>query len=87
VDDVVAAAGGSRRSLYNKFDREIGRSIALEIRCRRIDHAKQLLAAGREKIESIALQCGFEDAKVFSKCFKQSEGVPPQCFRALQTVP
>ncbi len=87
VEDVVAAAGGSRRNLYNKFDREIGRSIVRELRRRRIEHAKRLLACSGEKLDTIALQCGFEDAKVFSKCFKQCEGVPPSRFRALHTAP
>lgn len=87
VDDVLAAAGGSRRNLYNKFDREIGRSIVRELRRRRIEHAKRLLACSGEKLDAIALQCGFEDAKVFSKCFKQCEGVSPSQFRALHTAP
>lgn len=87
VSDVVAAAGGSRRNLYNKFGHEIGRSIAREIRRRRIEHAKRLLASGWSKLDAVAEQCGFEDAKVFSKCFKQCEGVPPQRFRAAHSVP
>jgi LacI family transcriptional regulator len=87
VSDVVAAAGGSRRSLYNKFAREIGRSIARELRRRRIEHARRLLVSGRRKLDAVAEQSGFEDAKVFSKCFKQCEGVSPARFRALHTVP
>ncbi len=87
VDDVVAAAGGSRRNLYNKFDREIGRSIVRELRRRRIEHAKRLLVSGWDKLDSVAEQCGYEDAKVFSKSFRQYEGMPPASFRELHTMP
>ena len=87
VSDVVDAAGGSRRNLYNKFDHEIRRSIACEIRRRRIEHARRLLASGWEKLDSVAIQCGFDDAKVFSKCFTQSEGISPTRFRALHAMP
>lgn len=86
IDDIVSFAGASRRSLYLKFSRVLGRSIQQEITRRRINRAKVFLADEKLKLEYIAHECGFEDASRFSKVFKMVEGVSPSTLRQRSRV-
>jgi LacI family transcriptional regulator len=81
VEDVVAASASSRRRLYNKFASEVGRSIAQELSRQRIAHAKRLLLKSGEKLDSIALESGFDGAEGLIKSFKYHEGISPTEFR------
>jgi LacI family transcriptional regulator len=81
VDDVVAVSASSRRNLYNKFAREVGRSINQELSRQRIAHVKRLLLKSGEKLDSIALESGFDGAEGLIKSFKYHEGISPTEFR------
>jgi LacI family transcriptional regulator len=81
VDDIVTASGASRRALYLKFAKHIGRSIHSEIVRQRLNLAKQMLSSSDVKLEEIAADCGFDGAASLSKVFKSYEGMPPSAYR------
>ena len=87
VQAVVTASGTSRRNLYGKFADNIGHSIHREILRQRLEQAKHLLRETGEKLQSIALECGFEDAGVLSKAFKQHLGISASAFRTQHRPP
>ena len=51
------------------------------IRSTRIEHAKSLLSETDNKVESIALLCGYRSVNSFFIAFKQACGTPPGEFR------
>lgn len=87
VDDVVAASGTSRRNLYGKFAAHVGHSIQREIIRQRLERARHLLREGREKLQTVAGQCGFADAGQLSKIFKHHLGISVSQFRQEHRLP
>lgn len=81
VDDVAKASGVSRRSLYHKFNAQVGRSIQEEIIRHRLNLAKVLLVSSDLKLEAVAAECGFEGAVSLSKAFRFHLGVGPSTYR------
>lgn len=81
IDAVVRASGVSRRALYGKFARNLGRSIQAEIVRQRINLAKNLLSTTDEKLDAIAYDSGFDGASSLSKTFRAHEGMPPSVYR------
>ena len=88
VDDVVTAAGTSRRSLYNKFAAEVGHSVQREITRQRLERAMHLMREeGNEKLQTIAEWCGFECSDQLSKVFKHHLGFSVSQFRQQNRQP
>ena len=83
VDDVAAQTSLSRRRMQDLFLRHVGHTMADEIRRRRVDRAKHLLAHGRTKVGLIASQAGFGSAERMSKVFRQVVGMSPHDFRSV----
>lgn len=81
VDDVARASGISRRSLYHKFNGQVGRSIKEEIIRQRLTLAKNLLVSSDMKLEAVASECGFDGATSLSNAFRCHLGVGPSVFR------
>jgi LacI family transcriptional regulator len=81
VADVVRAAAMSRRGLHEAFVREIGRTLGDEIRRVRIERARRLLMDSTEKVEIVALNCGYQSLNSFCVAFKQATGTSPGQFR------
>ncbi|MEY4245455.1 MAG: hypothetical protein RLZZ245_3040 [Verrucomicrobiota bacterium] len=81
VDDVAMASGISRRSLYHKFNAQVGRSIQEEIIRQRLNLAKDLLVSSDLKLDAVAYDCGFEGATSLSNAFRLHLGVGPSAFR------
>ncbi|WP_217556767.1 response regulator [Paenibacillus sp. GbtcB18] len=48
----------------------------------RISRAKELLESSHSKVYEIAEQVGFENTKLFTRVFKEKEGITPQEYRA-----
>ena len=82
VDDVVDHSGISRRGLYSRFEKNVGRSIYQELMLRRLEYAKQLLRDTDHKLLFIADACGLGDAERLSKSFKRCCHVTPFEYRA-----
>ncbi|MEJ0045516.1 MAG: helix-turn-helix domain-containing protein [Rhodospirillales bacterium] len=91
-EDVAAAVGISRATLYRLFERDGG--VAAFIRERRLRQAGRLLAdpAERRRISQIAYACGFENETHFSRAFRREYGATASEVRAVkvwgrETVP
>jgi LacI family transcriptional regulator len=81
VEQIVHAAGISRRGLYGRFERVVGHPIYEELMRRRLDLAKQLLRETEEKLQFVAGECGLGDAERLSKSFKRYCGMAPMDYR------
>lgn len=81
VADVVGVAAMSRRGLHEAFLQQIGRTPGDEIRRVRIDAAKRRLAETDEKVESVAMSCGYQSLNSFCVAFKNATGKSPGQFR------
>jgi LacI family transcriptional regulator len=81
VESVVQHVAVHRRELERKFRRIVGHSVLHELRRRRIDHVKRLLAATRLPMSSIARQSGFSTPQRMATVFQTFEQVSPTVYR------
>jgi LacI family transcriptional regulator len=81
VDDVVRAAGVSRRALEKGFRRVFGRSPAEEIRRARVDLAAEMLCTTEWSMPEIAVACGLERSEMLTRAFRRELNTTPTRFR------
>lgn len=81
VDDVVRAVALSRRSLYDRFAKTLGRSVHQEIKRVRTDRLAHLLVSTNLSITEVAAQLGGTDMKNLARYFKQDMGMTPLQYR------
>jgi LacI family transcriptional regulator len=81
VDDVLRAVPISRRSLYERFDRVLDRSVHEEIKRIRVDQLARLLVTTNLSISQIASTSGCSDMKNLARYFKQTKGMSPLQYR------
>lgn len=81
IDDVARAAALSRRGLHQAFLEHLDRTPGEELRARRVEHAKKLLAETDEKVEVVARQSGYQSANSFCVAFRKSERQSPVAYR------
>ena len=81
AQDVAANIPMSYRRLHETFVRNVGRTMAGEIRRKRVEHAIHLLATTDLKLGAIAEESGFSDVNRFIKVFHGEKGVNPGEFR------
>jgi AraC family transcriptional regulator of arabinose operon len=81
ITDVAEFVCVNRSYLYTLFEHSIGMSPQKFLSAFRITKATELLQTTEIPIESIALSCGYNDALVFTKAFKQAKGVSPSLYR------
>jgi LacI family transcriptional regulator len=81
VDDVVEAVAISRRSLYKKFEKTLGRSIYQEIRRVRVEQAARLLLETSMSVAQIARSLGYPDLKNMSRVFQQEKNMSLLAYR------
>jgi LacI family transcriptional regulator len=87
MDGLAAAAGVSRRSLYNLFAAELARTPADHLRDERLARARQLLAETDDPIAEIAEACGFGTIRTLNRVFLAVEGISPRTWRRGRTGP
>lgn len=85
VTDVAEAMAMSLRSLQQRFDDKLGRSISNQIEHMRIERLKRLMLHSEEPIKVLARQCGFTSMNTVHRAFLRSEGVPPSQFRKVRS--
>lgn len=67
--------------LSTLFSKEMGMTLTEYVNQCRVAYAKNLLINTQYSINKIALQCGFSDAKYFSRVFKKLEEISPTEYR------
>jgi LacI family transcriptional regulator len=82
VNDVVRDQAVSRRTLENRFKRDVGRTLLKQIHHVRFENAKRLLIETGLRITDIAPQCGYPDHCRFSTEFGKHVGMTPSAYRA-----
>ncbi len=86
VEMLVSAAGMGRTVFFNKLKGILGLSPIEFIKETRIKRAAQLLETGKFNVSEVSFQIGMNDARYFSKCFKQKYGVTPSEYKS-KTLP
>jgi LacI family transcriptional regulator len=81
VSDVLENVPLCRRSLEKRFISIIGRSIYQEILRQKIERASFLLLETNLTVSEIAIQCGLDDDKNFSRLFQKNNRISPLQFR------
>lgn len=81
VEEVVAHAVVSRRSLDERFRAALSRSIATEIRISHLERAKRLLKQSTLSLDQAAAASGFIDAAAMSATFRRFLGISPTKYR------
>lgn len=84
VDDIARRSGVSRRSLELHFRLAFGRSPAEELRTRRLELARRLLAETSLPVAAVAARVGAGSVQAFTTLFRQSFGLPPAAWRRRQ---
>ncbi len=81
ISDVVNVVALGRRTLEERFNKILGRSIFNEIiRCR-IDKISQALIESNKSISEIALDFGYSSEAHISRYFKRTQGLSPLEYR------
>ncbi|MFW5870002.1 MAG: substrate-binding domain-containing protein [Planctomycetota bacterium] len=83
IEDVVRDQTISRRTLENRFKRDVGRTLLKQIHHARFENAKRLLIETGLRITDIAPQCGYPDHSRFTTEFGKHVGMSPSAYRAV----
>jgi AraC family transcriptional regulator len=81
IDELARLAGRHPVHLSRAFRQAFGLSVGDYARSARVRRAAQMLAAGRQPIGEIALECGFCDQAHLSRVFKLAYGTTPAAYR------
>jgi signal transduction histidine kinase/DNA-binding response OmpR family regulator/ligand-binding sensor domain-containing protein len=81
VDDLVKNAGVSRSVFFTKLKALTGLAPIEFVRDFRLKRAAQLIASGEFNINQVAYMVGINDARYFSKCFRDMYGMSPSDFK------
>jgi len=81
VDDVVEAAGCSRRSLERLFRTNLGHTPAEEIRRVQVNHAKWLLVESDRSLTQVSERCGYQSFRNFATAFRREVGISASTYR------
>ncbi|WEK18493.1 MAG: two-component regulator propeller domain-containing protein [Candidatus Pedobacter colombiensis] len=77
IELVAESIGMGRTTFYKKFKSLTNMAPIEFVRQMRLKRAKQLLDTGEHNISEIAYAVGFNNAKYFSRCFKEDYGISP----------
>lgn len=69
------------------FSAIVGKTIAVYIRDRRLEHACILLHSTRKTVIDIGMECGYDSAQSFSRAFGNAYGISPGAYRKSGMVP
>jgi AraC-like DNA-binding protein len=86
LDVMAQRAGLSRFHFARAFHDEFGETPHRYLRRRRIERAKQLLAAGNLSVTDVCFEVGFESLGSFSALFHRLVGHPPARHRGYHLV-
>ena len=81
VNSIADAVAISRRKLERHFRKHLGRSVNEEVNRKRIERARELLAATELSVRDIARQVGFRSEPYFFVTFRKAMGMSPKQYR------
>ena len=81
ISDVVNVVALGRRTLEDRFNKILGRSIFDEITRCRINKISQALVESNKSISEVALDFGYPSEAHISRYFKRTQGVTPLEYR------
>ncbi len=81
ITEVCKGLNLNRRSINDRFKKQMGRSMQEELFRIRVQLAKARLLETDQTVYQIALECGFTDPESMSKYFKSWLGCTPSQFR------
>ncbi|MCL4182638.1 MAG: helix-turn-helix domain-containing protein [Burkholderiaceae bacterium] len=81
VARMVALSGLPERTFKRRFAQATGMSPLEYVHTLRLEEAKQMLEAGDEPVEMIALEVGYQDASFFSRLFRRRVALTPAQYR------
>lgn len=81
LDDLAQAAGLSPNHFLRVFKLTTGETPYHFLRARRLERARQLLAAGTLPLAELALECGFANQAHFTAAFSRELGISPGRYR------
>jgi len=81
VSDLLDYLSVSRRTLERRFQAKLGHSPHHAISRARVEMAKRLLEATDMKMEDIAQNCGFSEARILYRNFRLITGISPARYR------
>lgn len=82
IDDIAAEVGLSESHFRRRFTEETGFSPLDYVTRRRVERAKELLAAGKSSLTDLAFDLGFQSSAYFAHVFRKLVGMTPSQFRA-----
>lgn len=81
VAQMVALSGLPERTFKRRFAQATGMSPIEYVHTLRLEEAKQMLEAGDDPVEAIALEVGYQDASFFSRLFRRRVALTPAQYR------
>ena len=87
LEKLAKDVGLSRSALAERFAHFVGAPPMQYLARWRMQVAARLLADGRAKVSSVALQVGYDSEAAFSRAFKKVAGVPPAAWRSRYAPP
>jgi AraC-like DNA-binding protein len=82
LDDLSELFFISKFHLSREYKKAYGTTIGNALTAHRISHAKSMLRFSTASLDSIANDCGFQDAAYFIKVFKKAENMTPAEYRS-----
>lgn len=81
IERIAATCELSSSHFSRAFQRSTGLSPHRWQMNARVEHAKEILRAGRSSLTEVAASCGFADQSHFSRVFRNIAGTSPKTFR------
>jgi len=66
---------------HRMFSVIVGKTISAHIRDRRLEKACAKISSTGKSLTEICMECGFDSAQSFSRCFRNAYGMPPSVYR------
>jgi AraC family transcriptional regulator len=82
ISDLAEVAGLSEFHFARMFKATTGETPHAFVQRRRVEHAKELLAATQLPLAEVALACGFSSQSHFAEAFRKRAGLTPSTYRA-----
>lgn len=82
ISELAAVAELSEFHFARMFKATTGETPHAFVQRRRIEHARELLAATQLPLAEVALSCGFSSQSHFAEAFRKRTGVTPSAYRA-----